>query len=178
MATMILGMSVSTFTTFHVLLSLIGIASGFLVLYGLLIGKRFDGATAIFLLTTVLTSATGFLFPFEHLLPSHVVGIVSLVVLAVAIIARYPMHMLRAWRSTYVVSAVLALYLNFFVLIAQTFMKVPAVHALAPTQKEPPFFIVQLVVMVIFIGLGVFAVKKFRLEPSTSAPAWKSTKAS
>jgi uncharacterized membrane protein SirB2 len=144
----------------------------------LLVGKRFDGATAIFLLTTVLTSATGFLFPFEHLLPSHVVGIISLVVLAVAIIARYPMHMVRAWRSTYVVSAVLALYLNFFVLVAQTFMKVPAVHALAPTQKEPPFLIVQLIAMVIFIVLGVFAVKKFRMESVASVAAWKNTKAS
>jgi hypothetical protein len=175
---MVLGMSLSTFTAVHVLISLIGIASGFLVLYGLLVGKRFDGATAIFLLTTVLTSATGFLFPFEHLLPSHVVGIISLVVLAVAIIARYPMHMVRAWRSTYVVSAVLALYLNFFVLVAQTFMKVPAVHALAPTQKEPPFLIVQLIVMVIFIVLGVFAVKKFRMESVASVAAWKNTKAS
>jgi hypothetical protein len=175
---MVLGMSLSTFTAVHVLISLIGIASGFLVLYGLLVGKRFDGATAIFLLTTVLTSATGFLFPFEHLLPSHVVGIISLVVLAVAIIARYPMHMVRAWRSTYVVSAVLALYLNFFVLVAQTFMKVPAVHALAPTQKEPPFLIVQLIAMVIFIVLGVFAVKKFRMESVASVAAWKNTKAS
>lgn len=175
---MVLGMSLSTFTAVHVLISLTGIASGFLVLYGLLVGKRFDGATAIFLLTTVLTSATGFLFPFEHLLPSHVVGIISLVVLAVAIIARYPMHMVRAWRSTYVVSAVLALYLNFFVLVAQTFMKVPAVHALAPTQKEPPFLIVQLIVMVIFIVLGVFAVKKFRMESVASVAAWKNTKAS
>jgi hypothetical protein len=175
---MVLGMSLSTFTAVHVLISLIGIASGFLILYGLLVGKRFDGATAIFLLTTVLTSATGFLFPFEHLLPSHVVGIISLLVLAVAIIARYPMHMVRAWRSTYVVSAVLAFYLNFFVLVAQTFMKVPAVHALAPTQKEPPFLIVQLIVMVIFIVLGVFAVRKFRVEASASVQAWKSTKAS
>jgi hypothetical protein len=175
MVTMILGMTLSTFTAFHVLLSLIGIGSGFLVLYGLLVAKRFDGATAIFLLTTVLTSATGFLFPFEHLLPSHVLGIISLLALAVAIIARYPMHMVRAWRSTYVISAVLALYLNFFVLVAQTFMKVPVVHILAPTQKEPPFFIVQLVVMVIFIVLGVFAVKKFRTETSASVPAWKST---
>jgi hypothetical protein len=175
---MVLGMSLSTFTAFHVLLSLIGIGSGFLVLYGLLVAKRFDGATAIFLLTTVLTSATGFLFPFEHLLPSHILGIISLVVLAVAILARYARHLAGAWRSTYVVCAVLALYLNVFVLVAQIFMKVPAAHALAPTQKEPPFFIVQLIVMVIFIVFGVFAVKKFRLDASASVPAWMSTKAS
>jgi len=175
---MILGMTTSTFTLVHVLLSLVGIGSGFLVVYGLLRGKRFDGATAIFLATTVLTSLTGFLFPFEHLLPSHVLGIISLVALAIAIFARYPQHMARAWRSTYAVCAVLALYLNFFVLIAQIFMKVPAVHALAPTQKEPPFLIVQVIVMVLFIVVGAFAVKNFRHEPVADAPAWTKTKAS
>ena len=175
---MILGMSLSTFTLVHVLISLIGIGSGLLVLYGMLIGKRFDGATAIFLVTTVLTSLTGFLFPVEHLLPSHVVGIISLVALAVAILARYALHLARAWRSIYVVSAVLALYLNVFVLVAQTFMKVPAVHALAPTQKEPPFLIAQLVVMALFVVLGIFAVKKFRGEPVVSAPSWRNTKVS
>jgi hypothetical protein len=175
---MILGMTTSTFTLVHVLLSLAGIGSGFLVVYGLLLGKRFDGATAIFLVTTVLTSVTGFLFPFEHLLPSHVFGIISLVALAIAILARYPLHMVRAWRSTYAVCAALALYLNFFVLVAQIFMKVPAVHALAPTQKEPPFLIFQLVVMILFVVVGIFAVKKFRIEPVAVAPAWTKTKAS
>src|ERR1700690_3457347 len=116
---MILGMTLSTFAIVHVLLSLIGIGSGLLVVYGLLLGKRFDGATAIFLATTVLTSLTGFLFPFERLLPSHRLGIISLFVLAIAILARYVRHLAGAWRSTYVVSAVLALYLNVFVLVAQ-----------------------------------------------------------
>ena len=167
---MVLGMSLSTFTLVHVLISLVGIGSGLLVVYGLLLGKRFDGATAIFLVTTVLTSLTGFLFPFEHLLPSHVLGIISLVALTIAIVARYPLHMARAWRSVYVVTAVLALYLNVFVLVAQIFMKVPAAHALAPTQKEPPFFIAQLLVMAIFIVLGIFAVKNFRLAPATDGP--------
>jgi hypothetical protein len=175
---MILGMTTATFTFAHVLLSLVGIGSGLLVLYGLLLGKRFDGATAIFLVTTVLTSLTGFLFPVEHILPSHVLGIVSLVALAVAILARYARHMVGAWRSIYVVCAVLALYLNVFVLVAQIFMKVPAVHALAPTQKEPPFLIAQLVVMALFIVLGIFAVRKFRLEPLTNAPSWTNSKAS
>jgi hypothetical protein len=160
---MMLGMSLSTFTLLHVLISLVGIGSGLLVLYGLLRGKRFNGATAIFLVTTVLTSLTGFLFPFEHLLPSHVLGMISLVALTVAIVARYPLHMAGAWRSIYAVCAVLALYLNVFVLVAQIFMKVPAAHALAPTQKEPPFLIAQLIVMAIFIALGIFAVKNFRL---------------
>jgi hypothetical protein len=160
---MILGMTTSTFTLVHVLLSLVGIGSGVLVAYGMLLGKRFDGATAIFLLTTVLTSLTGFLFPFEHLLPSHVVGIISLVALAVAILARYALHLAGAWRPLYVVCAVLALYLNVFVLLVQVFLKVPAVHALAPTQKEPPFLVVQLIVMALFVVLGIFAVKKFHI---------------
>jgi hypothetical protein len=121
---------------------------------------------------------TGFLFPFERLLPSHILGSISLVVLAVAILARYALHMSGAWRSVYVVSAVLALYLNVLVLVAQIFLKVPAVHALAPTGKEPPFLVVQLIVMAIFVVLGVFAVKKFRLEPVAPVQAWRNTKAS
>jgi hypothetical protein len=175
---MILGMTTSTFTLVHVLLSLVGIVSGLLVVYGLLMGKRFDGGTAIFLATTVLTSLTGFLFPVEHLLPSHVIGIISLVVLTVAILARYPLHMAHAWRWIYVVCAVLALYLNVFVLVAQIFMKIPAAHALAPTQKEPPFLVAQLVVMAFFIVLGFFSVKRFRIEPDAAAAAWTSSKAS
>lgn len=159
---MILGMTTATFTLVHVLLSLVGIASGLLVVYGMLRAKRFDGATAIFLVTTALTSLTGFLFPVEHILPSHVLGVISLVALAIAIPARYALRLAGAWRAIYVVSAVLALYLNVFVLVAQIFMKVPAAHALAPTQKEPPFLIAQVVVMVIFVVLGIFAVKKFR----------------
>jgi uncharacterized membrane protein SirB2 len=130
----------------------------------MLAGKRLDGWTAIFLITTVLTSVTGFLFPVEHLLPSHIVGIVSLLVLAVAIVARYALHMAGAWRWIYVVSSVLALYLNSFVAVVQSFLKIPAVHALAPTQKEPPFLVAQLVVMAIYIVLGFFAVKKFHVE--------------
>jgi hypothetical protein len=175
---MILGMSLSTFTLVHVLISLVGIVSGLLVVYGLIKGQRFDGGTAIFLATTVLTSLTGFLFPFTHLLPSHIVGIISLVVLAVAIVARYPLHLAGAWRSIYVVSAVLALYLNVFVLVVQSFLKIPPVHALAPTQKEPPFLVVQLIVLAIFIVLGVFAVKGFRGAPAAAEAAWKSSKAS
>ena len=168
---MILGMTTATFTFVHVLLSLVGIGAGLLVVYGMLLGKRFDGATAIFLVTTALTSLTGFLFPVEHILPSHVLGIISSVALAVAIVARYVRRMAGAWRSIYVISAVLALYLNVFVLVAQIFMKVPAANALAPTQKEPPFLIAQLVVMAIFIVLGIFAMKKFRFEPAVTRPS-------
>ena len=175
---MVLGMSLSTFTLVHVLISLVGIGSGLLVVYGMLLGRRFDGATAIFLVTTVLTSLTGFLFPFEHLLPSHVLGVLSLAALAVAIVARYVRQMDGAWRSRYVVSAVTALYFNVFVLVAQIFLKVPAAQALAPTGKEPPFLVVQLIVMAIFIVLGIFAVKKFRLQPVATTPAWTKSKAS
>jgi hypothetical protein len=171
-------MSTSTFTLLHVLLSLVGIGSGLLVVYGLLLRKPFDGATAIFLATTVLTSLTGFLFPFERLLPSHVLGVISLIALALAIVARYVRHMAGAWRSTYVICAVLALYLNVFVLVAQIFMKVPSVRALAPTQKEPPFLIVQLLVMAVFVVLGIFAVKKFRVGLAAAATAWTNSKAS
>ena len=161
---MVLGMTLSTFTSVHVVISLIGIGAGFLVLYGMLTGKRFDGGTAIFLIFTVLTSATGFLFPFEHLLPSYIIGVTSLVVLAIAIVARYSQHMTGSWRWIYVACAVLAFYLNFFVLVAQTFMKVPAAHALAPTGKEPPFLVTQLIVMAVFILFGVLAAKRFHPE--------------
>jgi len=165
---MILGMSTGTYTLLHVLISLVGIGSGLVVMFGFLTGKRLDGWTALFLVTTVLTSVTGFGFPVDHLLPSHIIAILSLVILAVAISARYVFHLSGAWRSTYVVTAAIALYLNVFVLVVQTFMKVPAVHALAPTQKEPPFLIAQIVVMLIFIGLTVLAVKKFHIDLARS----------
>ena len=160
---MIWGMTTSTFTTVHVVVSLIGIATGLVVLFGLLTAKRFDGWTAIFLVTTVLTSVTGFGFPFEHLLPSHKVGIISLVLLAVAILARYGLHLAGAWRWIYAVCATMALYLNVFVLVVQSFEKVPALKAMAPTQSEPPFLVAQVIVLLLFIVLGIFAVKKFHL---------------
>jgi hypothetical protein len=166
---MIFGMTLSTFTTVHVVLSLVGIFSGFVVLIGLLGGKRLDGLTALFLVSTVLTSVTGFLFPVDHFLPSHGVGIISLVVLAVAILARYAFHLAGAWRWIYVVGAVVALYLNVFVLIAQAFLKVPALKAMAPTQSEPPFLVAQLVVMALFIALGIAAAKRFRNQLAAAA---------
>ena len=158
---MMLGMSLSTFTTVHVLISLVGIGSGFAVLLGLFSAKRVNGLTALFLLTTVLTSVTGFGFPFTHLLPSHKIAIISLVVLAIAILARYSFHMVGKWRWIYVVTAMIALYLNLFVLVFQSFEKVPALKAMAPTQSEPPFLVAQLAVMAVFIVLTIFAVKKF-----------------
>jgi uncharacterized membrane protein SirB2 len=161
---MMLGMSLSTFTLVHVLISLVGIASGLVVLFGLLSAKRLDGWTALCLITTVLTSVTGFGFPFDHLLPSHKVAILSLVLLAIASLARYGLHMAGAWRWIYVVTAVMALYLNVFVLVFQGFEKVPALKALAPTQSEPPFLVAELLVLALFIVLGIFAVKKFHPE--------------
>jgi|SRR5271156_2461055 len=166
---MVLGMSLATFTLLHVLISLIGIGSGLVVAYGLLASKPLDVSTATFLTTTVLTSLTGFLFPVEHLLPSHIVGIISLVVLALAIFARYGRRLAGSWRWIYVVSAVIALYLNCFVAVVQSFMKVPALHALAPTQKEPPFLIAQIALMAVFIVLGIFAVRNFRVNRLAAA---------
>ena len=166
---MILGMSIETFTLVHTAISLIGIVSGLVVVYGMLGGKRLDGWTALFLLTTVLTSVTGYLFPFEHLLPSHIVGGISLVVLAVALLARYSFHLAGGWRRTYVLTAVMALYLNVFVLVVQSFLKVPALHALAPAGKEPPFAVAQLIVLAIFIWLAIAAVKRFRQD---NTQAW------
>ena len=162
---MILGMPAATYTFLHVLISLVGIGAGFIVAYGLLTGKRLDGWTALFLVTTVATSVTGFGFPFDHLLPSHKVGIVSLVVLTLAILARYRFHLAGAWRGIYVVCAALALYLNVFVAVVQAFLKVPALKALAPTQTESPFLVAQVGVLTLFVGLVVVAAKRFHVDP-------------
>jgi hypothetical protein len=150
------------FTLFHVAISLIGILTGLIVLYGMLRGERMDGMTAIFLLTTILTSVTGFMFPFHKLLPSHILGVISLVLLAFAVAGRYAFHLNGAWRRIYAVSAVLSLWLNVFVFVSQLFQKVLALHPLAPTGSEPPFLIAETLVMIIFIALAVLAAKKFR----------------
>jgi hypothetical protein len=164
---MILGMSLSTFTTIHVIISLIGIAAGLMVLFGMFGSHRLGGLTALFLLTTILTSVTGFFFPSAIVLPSHVVGVISLVVLAVAVLALYVNHVHGAWRWIYVVCAVIALYFNVFVGVVQAFQKLPFLHQLAPNQSDPPFAIAQLIVLLIFVVLGFLAVKKFH---PTAAP--------
>jgi hypothetical protein len=164
---MILGMT--AFTLFHVVLSLVGIFSGFVVVFGLIALRRLNGWTAIFLSTTVLTSVTGFLFPFHRLLPSHVLGILSLIALAVAIYARYQRHLWGGWRRSYVISSFIALYFNVFVLIAQLYMKVPALKAIAPTQTEAPFKITQLTCLALFIVLGISATVRFRGEQLRTA---------
>jgi hypothetical protein len=158
-----------TYTLIHVVISFIAIAAGFVVLGGLLKSRRLDAWTAVFLVTTTATSLTGFGFPFVRLLPSHIVGAISLVVLAVAVLARYTYHMARAWRAIYVVAAVMALYFNVFFLIVQTFQKVTALAALAPTQSEPPFAIAQLIVLVAFLVLGYLAVVRFREKAGGAA---------
>jgi len=158
---MILGMSTSAFTQLHVILSLIGIAAGLIVLFGMLGSNRLSAWTALFLATTVLTSVTGFFFPRDQLLPSHIVGVISLVVLAIALFALYVRRLAGAWRWLYVATAVLALYLNVFVGVVQAFQKLPFLSALAPTQSEPPFIVVQAVVLVLFVVLGVVAAKSF-----------------
>ena len=169
---MVLGMSLQTFTLVHVLISLAGIASGLVVMYGFLTKNRVEGWTLVFLTTTALTSLTGFLFPFKGMTPAIMLGIISLPVLAIAIVTRYSLHL--AWRKTYVITACVALYFNVFVLVVQSFEKITGLRAIAPTQKEPPFAIAQIAVLVLFIALTTLAVKKFHAEPLlTPAPAAK-----
>jgi hypothetical protein len=164
---MILGMSTATFVLVHVVISLIGIVAGIVVMFGMLGSKRQPGLTAIFLLTTILTSATGFLIPpllFDKTLPSHIVGLLSLVLLLFACVALYFMKLSGAWRWIYALTALLALYLNVFVLAIQSFLKVPALHALAPSvpPSGPVFGVVQGIVLVFFVLMIIGALRRFR----------------
>lgn len=142
------------FTLLHVLISVIGIVAGLVVVGGLMAGKFYRGWVGLFLITTLLTSITGFFFPFTRLLPSHILGVLSLVIIPVAMYAWYVKKLEGGWRRVFVLASVIALYFNAFVLIAQLFAKVPAMVVLAPTQKEPPFWATQLVLLVIFWVLG------------------------
>lgn len=155
-----------TFTHLHVAISLVAILSGLVALLGLLTSRRLDHWTSFFLLTTLATSVTGFFFPFHGFTPAIAVGIVSLVVLAIAIFARYARHLAGAWRWVYVLSSTSALYLNVFVLIVQSFQKVPALKTLAPTQTEPPFLVAQLLALILFVLLGIVATIRFRVLPA------------
>lgn len=159
---MILGMSVGAFTLLHVVLTLVAIGSGLIVAGRIFASHKLPGTTALFLFTTALTSVTRFLFPIRGFTPALGVGILACVILAVALFALYKEHLVGAWRWIYVITALVSLYLNVFVLVAQSFMKVSALNALAPTQSEPPFAITQAVVLVIFILIGLIAVVKFR----------------
>jgi hypothetical protein len=156
------GLTLETFTAVHVVLSLIGIGAGLVVLVGLIASRRLDRWTGLFLATTIATCVTGFGFPVDHVLPSHIVGVLSLVVLAVAIVALYARHLRGAWRAIYAVAVGLALYFNVFVGVVQAFLKVPALHALAPQQTEAPFVAAQLFVLALFVVLTVMAARRFR----------------
>jgi uncharacterized membrane protein SirB2 len=162
---MILGLSTSTFTLLHVALSLAGILSGLFVLVGMLGAKRRPGWTLLFLATTIATSVSGFFFPADSFGPAHIIGVLSLVVLVVALLARYVNGLAGASRWIYVMAALLALYLNLFVGIVQAFQKLTFLQALAPTQSEPPFLYTQLAVLAIFVVLGIVAIIRFRPEP-------------
>ena len=150
------------FTLIHVVISVLGIVAGLVVAGGLVAGKRLDGWIALFLVTTILTSVTGFMFPFTAVLPPHVVGAISLVVLAVCLAARYWKQLDGRWRAVFVITAVTALYLNVFVLVVQLFLKTPPLAALAPTQQELPFALTQALVLALFVWLGWSAMRGFR----------------
>jgi hypothetical protein len=162
-----------TLVGFHTWLSLIALAAGVVVTAGLVRGRGAPGWTAVFLATAVATSLTGFLFPFAGLLPSHVVGVVALATLAVAVVARYGFDLRGSWRWIYAVTAIANVYLLAFVGVAQLFLKVPALHALAPTSSEAPFAVTQAIVLVVFAGLAPAAAKLFRpaLAPAPKAYA-------
>src|SRR5262245_15109925 len=159
---MILGMSVGAFTLLHVIITLIAIGSGLIVVGGMFASRKLPGTTALFLFTTALTSVTGFLFPIRGFTPALGVGIVACVVLVVALFALYKERLAGAWRPIYVITAIVSLYLNVFVLVVQSFGKVSGLNALAPTQSEPPFAITQAAVLAIFILIALIALVKFR----------------
>lgn len=152
----------STFTLFHVAITLIGIVTGLIVLFGMLRNRRLDSWTLIFLVSTVATSVTGFLFPFHGVTPAIILGVVSLIVLLPPILARYVFAMRGSWRGVYVVGAAMALYFNCFVLVVQLFLKVPPLHALAPKGSEPPFAIAQALVLLFFVISGALSFRRFQ----------------
>ena len=166
---MILGLSLTQFTFLHVFLSLVGIAVGVFVIYGLLTSKRLSILTTLFFLTTVLASLTGFLFPSKGFTPALSIGFVSLVVLGLAIVALYVKKLAGSWRSIYVVTVCIAYYLNFFVLVAQAFSKIDLFHTIAPSESSPNYLISQFAVFVVFLLLTIRSVKKFHPGPVGTA---------
>ena len=163
--------SITTFTLIHTLISLIAIVAGLVVVGGLMAGARLDGWTGLFLVTTALTSITGFGFPLIRLLPGHYIGVISLILLVAVILARYRKHLEGAWRGLYVVGSVLLLYLNVFILVDQLFKRIPALIVLAPTHQEPPYLLTQLIVLALFVPLGFAAYKRFRPPAVASSRA-------
>ena len=150
-------MILNVLTVVHVVLSLMGIGSGGVAIYGLLKAKTPRRWTQAFLAATAATSLTGFLFPFHGVTPAQILGVLSLIALIVASLSIYRRHLQGGWRRTYAITAVIALYFNVFVLVVQLFRRLPALKAMAPTQSEPPFQIAQLAVLVIFVGIGTRA---------------------
>ncbi len=157
-------MILQIYTIIHTLLSLVAIVTGFVVLFGLLGGDRLDGWTKWFLITAVATTVTAFFFPFHGVTPAFKLGIISAIVLAITIYARYSRDLAGGWRWIYVIGAVVSLYFNVFVLIVQSFEKIPALHAMAPTQTEQPFKITQLVALALFVLLTIVSVVRFHPE--------------
>ena len=174
---MILGMSAAAFTQFHVIISLIAIISGIIVALAMLGARLMPGMTTLFLVTTVATSVTGFMFDtpinaprvIGSLDPPKIIGVISLMFLILATLALYSHKLAGSWRGVYVIGAIVALYFNCFVLVVQSFQKITFFHALAPTQKEPPFAVAQAILLILFVGLGIAAFKKFK--PIAQAPA-------
>ena len=159
---MVLGMSLTTFTLVHVLISLVGIASGLIVMERFVRNRALGLSNTIFLVTTIATSVTGFLFPFNGFTPALALGVISLVILAAALFALCAGNLIGPWRWIYVVTAAMALYLNVFVAVVQAFQKVGRLHALAPTQSEPPFALAQAAVLILFVLIGIAAIRRFR----------------
>jgi len=157
------------FTLFHTALSLVTIISGILVVKGLISSAGRQLWTVLFLVTAAATTITGFFFPFNGVTPAFILGIISIVPITLAFVARYRHRAVGAWRGTYAISAVVTLYFNCFVLVVQAFQKVPSLQALAPTQSEPPFQIAQLVTLILFIVAGVFSFKNFLPKKETVA---------
>ena len=162
-------MDITTLTLGHTVISIVAIAAGLVVVGGLIAGARIDGWTGIFLVTTALTSITGFFFPLTPFLPSHWIGVISLLILPFVIAARYWKHLRGGWRGIYVVGTVLVLYLNFFILLVQLFRRIPALIVAAPKQTEPPFVLTQLLVLALFAWLGFAAFRRFRPQVVVTA---------
>jgi hypothetical protein len=162
------GIPLDLLLQFHVAISLVGIATGLIVFYGLLTGQTFPVWTALFLLTTILTCVTGFPLPPFGFDPPRAIGILTLVLLAIAVLALYGLRLAGAWRWIYIVTALASLYLNVFVAVVQSFQKLAFLKPLAPTQSEPPFLIAQAAVLVLFVVFGVLALFKFHPERATA----------
>ena len=172
---MVLGMSTAAFTLLHVIISLAALAAGLIAVYGMTRGRILRSRSALFLVTTALTSVTGLLFPFQHLDPARIVGFISLALLVVACLALFGFGLIRSWRWIYVAAAVSSFYLNTFVFVVQAFLKVPFLHSMAPKGSEPPFAIAQLLVLAIFCAGGIWSFRGLRAAATEGSPTARTT---